>query len=82
MSAYRTPADLAELLGTTVPNILQWRREHSWPSLKIGRAIRFSPDHVEQILAKHEAKPLEAAPVTEVVVTGQTARSAKARRAS
>lgn len=81
MSAYLTPADLAEMFGATEETILRWRREHSWPSIKIGRSIRFSPEHVEQILATHEAKPALAEPV-EVEASGQTARSARASRSA
>lgn len=83
MTAFYTPADLAEMLVAKEENVLRWRREHAWPSLKVGRYIRFTQEHVDQILAELEVKPaVEEAPVAEVVVTGQTARSARARRSA
>lgn len=71
-----TPAELAEMLHTTKANVLQWRRQHGWPSVQVGKTIRFTPEHVEQILAKHSVKPVKkvaAAPV----IAGQTKRSAR-----
>lgn len=52
MSAhFYTPADLAEKLkvydkdGTpNVENILRWRREQSWPSVKFGKQVRFTQE--------------------------------------
>lgn len=76
---YLTPADLAEEFRTDVPTILRWRLAHSWPSMKFGKQIRFTPEHVEQIKALHEAKA-EAATPTDAVIAGQTERS-KARSA-
>lgn len=74
-----TPADVAEMLHTSEANVLQWRRQHSWPSVKVGKTIRFTQEQVEQILAKHTVKPARAVPTTSVIA-GQTKRSA--RRAS
>lgn len=83
MTAVYTPADLADELKVTEANVLRWRRERSWPSLKVGRHIRFTQEHVDQILAELEVKPaVDEAPVAEVVITGQTARSARARRSA
>lgn len=75
MSTY-TPSDLAEMLHTTEANVLHWRRQHGWPSLKVGKTIRFTAEHVEQILAKHSIKPNRVAPTTSVIA-GQTKRSAR-----
>lgn len=78
-----TPADVAEMLHTSEANVLQWRRQYGWPSFKAGKTIRFTQEHVEQILAKHTVKPTKAEAGPEagpVVIAGQTKRSA--RRAS
>jgi uncharacterized protein YjcR len=75
-----TPADVAEMLHTTEANVLQWRRQHGWPSLKVGKTIRFTHEHVEQILAKHTVKPAKKSAPTTSIIAGQTKRSA--RRAS
>lgn len=75
----QTPADLAELFGEDEATILRWRLQYAWPSIKVGRKIRFTQEHVDQILAKHEAKH-ETTTAPEVAIAGQTERSR--RRAS
>lgn len=75
-----TPADVADMLHTTEANVLQWRRQHGWPSVKVGKTIRFTQEHVEQILAKHTVTPAKAAAGAPVAIPGQTKRSQ--RRAS
>lgn len=80
MSAVLTPGDLAELLHVPEAKVLEWRRVYNWPSLKVGRKIRFTAEQVEQILAAHSGKP--RADVTAVVVDGQTARSAGRKRSA
>lgn len=70
-----TPAALAALLNVPEENVLRWRRQHSWPSFKVGRKIRFTQEHVDKILAQHEAQPAPVAPVTDIVIEGQTERS-------
>lgn len=75
MSTYLTPAELGEHLGATEENVLRWRRQYGWPSLKIGNHIRFSPEHVQQIEALHEAKADTEAAGLEVLIDGQTSRS-------
>lgn len=74
-----TPADLAAMFDTTELQVLEWRRQHSWPSIKVGKTIRFTDEQVEAIIAIHSTKPTRAAAATPVI-QGQTARSA--RRAS
>lgn len=76
MNGTSTPADLAELLNTSEANVLQWRRQYGWPSLKMGKTIRFTADHVEQILAKHANRPQKAETEAPVKLAGQTKRSA------
>lgn len=75
-----TPADLAEILNVEEAQILEWRRAHGWPSIKVGKTIRFTEQHVEQILAKHTTAPKRAGAAKPTGIPGQTKRSA--RRAS
>ena len=74
-----TPADLAEWLGVTEAKVLEWRRAKRWPSIKVGKTIRFTPEQFEQIIAQHTVTP--PPPSAAVVIAGQTARSANRRSA-
>lgn len=47
-----TPAELAEMFGRKERTILDWRRERGWPSVTVGRTIRFTAAQVELILAE------------------------------
>lgn len=49
--------DLAQALGESPRQVMIWRREFGWPSFKIGRQIRFTREHVQQIVARHSASP-------------------------
>lgn len=75
MTDFYTPADLAEMLGITEAQVLEYRRNYRWPSLKVGKTIRFSQTHVEQIVAQHSAQPKKAAAAV-AAIPGQTKRSA------
>lgn len=77
-----SPEDLAEMLHTDRETVLEWRRIYGWPSIKIGKTIRFTSDQVEQILAKHSTGPAKKQPTAVPAVSGQTAKSASRRRAS
>lgn len=77
MTVTHSPASLAELLGADEAQVLRWRRQYGWPSLKIGKQIRFTQEHVEQIIAKHSAAPKRVEDSAAVVLDGQTKRSAR-----
>lgn len=71
-----SPAALADLFGdgVTPRQILDWRREHGWPCVRVGRTVRFTDEQVEHILAKHTVtgeKAIEA----DDLIEGQTPRS-------
>lgn len=73
-----TPADLAELFGVSERKVMEWRRSHGWPFVRVGRTYRFTPGQVEAIVAKHsQTQPATQAPTR---IPGQTARSAARRR--
>lgn len=78
-----TDADLADAFGVTAQKIGEWRRVHGWSHVKVGRAVRYTPAQVEQIIASHSREQREAvAPAAPVELEGQTKRSANHRRAS
>lgn len=77
MSDLLTPAQLAEIFDVTEAKVMEWRRVHDWPHVRIGRKFRFTPTQVEQIIASHSVKPSRSSAAK---IAGQTARSA--RRAS
>lgn len=75
-----TPGDVGARLGLDAQTILRMRREYGWPSVKLGRRVRFTEEHVAAIIASHTSKPEpDEKPVA--LVPGQTARSAARRRA-
>jgi uncharacterized protein YjcR len=76
-----TTADLAEVFGVSERVLMDWRRQYSWPSVRVGRTIRFTQGQVDAILERHSEAPARAA--REVAsLPGQTKRSAARRRAS
>ena len=80
MTKFLTPEQLGDVLEVTGAQVLEWRRQYRWPSLKIGKTIRFTPEHVQQIVARHTLTPKRDDDAAGVVFDGQTSRSA--RRAS
>lgn len=82
MTAVLTPADLAEILQVDEAKVLEWRRTYNWPSFKVGRKVRFTSEHVEQIIASHSGRPhAEVDSSVVVALPGQTKRSASRGRA-
>lgn len=75
--SHKTPAQLAEILDVTTDQVLTWRRQYGWPSIKIGKTIRFTEAQVEQIIASHSVTPKRPEDSAAVVLDGQTSRSAR-----
>lgn len=73
MSALHTEEDLAEKLRVSPRMAAEWRREFDWPCLKFKRRVRFTDEHVAEILARHEHR---SAGATVTPIAGQTKRSA------
>jgi hypothetical protein len=73
-------ATLAEVFGegVTERTVADWRRRYGWPHLTVGRSVRYTPEHVEQILRSHQA----ATGPKPTALPGQTRRSASRARAS
>lgn len=57
-----TTRELATILGYTPRTIQAWARERRIPHLKIGRTIRFLPEHVEEIRSEYARDTLEQRP--------------------
>lgn len=73
MTELITPAELADKIkDTSAERVVRLCRQHNWPHVRMGRAIRFTPEQVEQIVAMQTVTP-KAKPST----SGQTARSKK-----
>lgn len=78
-----SPAELAEVFGVSERQLMDWRRSNGWPSVRIGRTIRFTQDHVDEILARHSQAPADADGQPAVAIAGQSkASAARAQRAS
>lgn len=56
MEALKTVEDMAALFGKSV----SWaeKQSHRWPRLRVGRSPRFTPEHVAEIFAMYEYRPV------------------------
>lgn len=61
MTTLHAPADLAKVLGKST----KWveRRQAQWPHLKVGRSVKFTDEHVAEVIKLLEQRP-EPAPGT------------------
>lgn len=71
-----TPDDLATVFGVKRRRVMEWQAKHGWPCVRVGRTIRWTPEQVEQIKARHTVSPAGVKSTEK-----RTARSA-ARKAS
>lgn len=78
-----SPAELADLFGVSERQLMEWRRSNGWPSVRIGRTIRFTQAHVDQILERHSQAAIGTDVEPAVAIAGQSkASAARAQRAS
>lgn len=75
MNRYTTEADLAGLLGATEKRVAEWRRTHGWPHLKVGRTVRYLPEHIEAIERMQTTRAKK--PKQDDTFSGLTSRSRK-----
>ncbi len=54
-----TTADVAREIQVSTRTVANWRTSRKVPSLKIGRAVRFVPEHVLRALNAFEVKAIE-----------------------
>jgi N-acyl-L-homoserine lactone synthetase len=54
-----TPADLADIFNVTERVVMRAVHRDGWPHEKIGRAVRFSDEHIEAIRQLVEVRPPE-----------------------
>jgi len=64
--------DLAAIFKVSRRRIMEWQHAHSWPCVRVGRTIRWTPEQVEQIKTRHTVTPEGVKPAD-----GRTARSAR-----
>ena len=64
-----TRAQAAKRLGISPYTLADWARARKIGSVKVGREIRFTEDHIADYLAAHDR------PRTPIPTTGQTSRS-------
>jgi len=72
-----TPATLAESFGITEKQLLELRRKHDWPCVRLShKSIRFTPEQAAAIVAQHATSGATTdgpAPVTGIAgLLGQT----------
>lgn len=85
MDELLTEAELAAKFGgdITAEQVATWRRARNWPSTRLGRQHRFTPEQVAEILRMQEHRPAAVTPGGPAfgAIPGQTARSARKRSA-
>lgn len=77
-----TPAQLGERLNLSEDQVLRLRRAYGWPCVEFNRkAVRFTEEHVAQIIERHaaDAEPEPEADLS--VIAGQTKASRRRRSA-
>ncbi|MGP4115483.1 helix-turn-helix domain-containing protein [Streptomyces sp. 4N509B] len=60
------PEDIAAVLGCSVWWVKDRARRRLIPYTRVGRAYRFTPDHLAQIIRMHEALPQKQAATSAV----------------
>lgn len=76
MTDLLTPDDLAAMFGVNRRRVIEWQRIHAWPCVRVGKVLRWTPEQVEQIKAKHTVTPQGVTPAD-----GRTANSARRSKA-
>ncbi len=78
-----TPAQVGERLNLTAEQVLRLRRLNGWPCIQFNRkAVRFTEDHVAQIIERHvAARDIETTEADLPVIAGQTKGSRRRRSA-
>lgn len=56
MDELLTTDALAMVLGVEADQVDRWRKRYGWPHVKIGRAVRFTPVQVDEILERHTVR--------------------------
>lgn len=78
MTTLLSDAGLAEVFDIPERTVSDWRRRYGWPHVLVGRAVRYTPEHVEQILRQHQVTPANKPKA----LPGQTRRSASRAKAT
>ena len=78
MNTLRTQAYLAQILDIPLSTANDLREREGWPHIRIGRKVRYSDDHIAEIIARHTvaAQPKKAGvPVLDGLTERGRARS-------
>lgn len=75
LEPHLTADDLGAILRRSRRAIVDLCREESWPHVKVGKQITFTPEQAAQIVATHTVVKTKAEPDAPVLA-GLTARSA------
>lgn len=67
-----TADDLAAIFKVSPRRIMEWKNQHAWPCTRVGRTVRWTPEQLEQIKARHAVTPQGIKPAD-----GRTAKSAR-----
>lgn len=67
-----TADDLAVVFAVKRRRIVEWNHQYAWPCVRVGNVIRWTPEQVEQIKARHSVTSQGVTPID-----GRTARSAR-----
>ena len=57
-----TTAEFADALGLSPKTVRQWTWKRSVPFVRVGRAIRFRPETVAEIISRGEVPAVEERP--------------------
>ena len=58
--AYLTSVEVADLLGVSLRTVVNLRRRHVIPHLKIGRLVRFSREQLESTLRSYTVTEVQS----------------------
>lgn len=74
MNDLLTADDLAAIFKVKRRRIVEWQHKFGWPHVRVGRTYRWTPEHVEQIKARHT--------ITAAGVKSTDGRTARSRRSA
>lgn len=52
-----TPDGLRDLFGVSQRTVADWIKNRKIGFVKIGRSVRFTPDHIQDFIARHNVRP-------------------------
>lgn len=71
-----TPAEVGLIFGKSARWVVESRLRYGWPHVGVGRTIRFTREHVDEIKRMQTVRPKESG--DRAALDGQTLRSRRA----